>query len=326
VTSTSGILSEFEQIAQLMAPLTEQVEGAFALSDDAAVFSHAPHEEIVVTTDTLIADVHFFAGDNPRDVAHKLLGVNLSDLAAMGARPLHYTLNASYPANITTEWIADFAHGLDLMQKKYGIRLLGGDTTRTKGPLVLSLCAFGLIDKGMCLRRNGAGAGDLICVSGTIGDGALGLKAAKGELIDETGHLLNRYLRPQPRVQLGQALIGQATSCMDISDGLLGDLNHLLKQSACGADLEFDRIPLSDAARNNLLKDSSLITTVLNGGDDYELLFTIPKEKEKKLLDISRQSETKLHVIGSISTHLGLRLHQEDGHLMNIATHSYRHF
>lgn len=326
MTKPSKTLGEFEQIAQIMAPLAEQAEGAFALSDDAAVFSHGPSQEIVVTTDTLIADVHFFASDSPQDIAHKLLGVNLSDLASMGAKPLHYTLNASYPENITTGWIKDFAVGLGEMQKIYALSLLGGDTTRTTGPLVLSLSAFGSVDKGQCLRRNGAGAEDLLCVSGTIGDGALGLKVAKGELSDETGHLIHRYLHPQPRTNLGQALVRFATACMDISDGLLGDLDHMMKQSSCGAEIYLDKIPFSTAAQNHLLKDSSLLPTLLNGGDDYELLFSIPKEKEINLLKISEESQTQVQVIGSISANPGLRLYKKDGTLFDIETTGYRHF
>lgn len=326
MTKPSRTLGEFEQIAQIMAPLAKQAEGAFALSDDAAVFSHAPKQEIVVTTDTLVADVHFFADDSPQDIAHKLLGVNLSDLAAMGAKPLHYTLNASYPKNITTRWIKDFAFGLGEMQKIYGLSLLGGDTTRTTGPLVLSISAFGTVNKGLCLRRNGAGAGDLLCVSGSIGDGALGLKVAKGDLTDETGHLTHRYRHPQPRTILGQALVGCATACMDISDGLLGDLAHMMKQSSCGADIYLEKIPFSTATQNQLLKDSSLLPTLLNGGDDYELLFTIPKEKEISLLKISKDSQTKIQVIGSISANPGLRMYKEDRTLLDVERTGYRHF
>jgi len=326
VSKTLKPLGEFEQIAQIMAPLAEQAEGAFGLSDDAAVFSHAPHQEIVVTTDTLIADVHFFAEDSPEDIAHKLLGVNLSDLASMGAKPLHYTLNASYPKNITSQWLTRFASSLHALQKHYGLSLLGGDTTRTTGPLILSLTAYGLIEKGKCLRRNGARAGDLICVSGTIGDGALGLKVAKGEIEDTSQHLLTRYHHPQPRCALGQELLGHATACMDISDGLVGDLEHLIKQSACGADIDLTKIPLSDAAQNCLQKDSSLFSVVLSGGDDYELLFTIPKEKEINLFKIKEKSQTDLTVIGKITTDLELRLYQEGGHLFNLETTGYRHF
>lgn len=326
VVKKSDILGEFEQIAQIMAPLAEQVEGAFALGDDGAVFSHAPDQEIVVTTDTLIAGVHFFETDPPEDIARKLLGVNLSDLAAMGAKPLHYTLNASYPKDITTQWISAFASGLKVMQDKYDISLLGGDTTGTSGPLVLSLSAFGLVEKGQALRRNGARAGDLLCVSGTIGDSALGLNVAKGEITDETGHLLERYQHPQPRIKLGLGLHKIARACLDVSDGLLADLTHLCKQSGCGADVHIQKIPLSKAARICLTKDSSNLSTVLTGGDDYELLFSIPKTHQEKLCQISAETQTEIHIIGSISASLGIRLHQDDGTLFKPQSIGYRHF
>lgn len=318
----SKTLGEFEQIAQLMAPLAEKTKGAFALKDDGAVFSHGDEQEIVVTTDTLIADVHFFATDDPFDIALKLLAVNLSDLAAMGARPLHYTLNASYPQNITVDWISAFAKGLAHMQERFDISLLGGDTTKTPGPLTLSLSAFGLVKKGMALRRNGAREGDLICVSGTIGDGALGLKVAKGDLEDTSGYLLSRYLRPSPRIALGQSLIGLATACMDISDGLLGDFNHF----GCGGMIHMDKIPLSSQARQILDKDSEQIFTILNGGDDYELLFCINKKSLTNLEEIASKCETDIAVIGRITNDIGLTLYRPDGTIMQDIPSGYRHF
>ncbi|NVJ92468.1 MAG: thiamine-phosphate kinase [Methylocystaceae bacterium] len=318
----SKTLGEFEQIAQLMAPLAEKAKGAFALKDDGAVFSHRIDQEIVVTTDTLIAGVHFFATDDPFDIAVKLLAVNLSDLAAMGACPLHYTLNASYPQNITNDWISTFAKGLAHMQERFGISLLGGDTTKTPGPLTLSLSAFGLVKKSTALRRNGAGEGDLICVSGTIGDGALGLKVAKGDLEDTSGYLLSRYLRPSPRIALGQSLIGLATACMDISDGLLGDFNHL----GCGGIIHMDKIPLSAQARQILDKDSEQIFTILNGGDDYELLFCIDEKSRPVLEDIAHACETDIAVIGRITKDSDLSLLQPDGTTMSTIPSGYRHF
>lgn len=316
------MLGEFDQISKFMAPLAESAKGAFALTDDAAVFSHPENHEIVVTTDTLIAGVHFFADDPADLIAKKLLGVNLSDLAAMGAKPLHYTLNASYPSDISIEWIEQFVSGLADMQETYGIVLLGGDTTRTPGPLTLSLSAFGVIEQGNALRRTTAKPGDLLCVSGTIGDGALGLKVAQGHLKDETGFLLDRYCCPQPRTKLSQGLVGLATACMDISDGLLADMAHF----NVGAEISLEKIPLSQAAKKAIEKDSSLYETILTGGDDYELLFSIKAADKEILAELARSSDTKVSIIGRISDNFALTVYGLDGQKVECQSTGYRHF
>ncbi|SCA55127.1 Thiamine-monophosphate kinase [Candidatus Terasakiella magnetica] len=316
------MLGEFEQIAQIMAPLAQKAKGAFALKNDAAVFHHGAGEEIVVTTDTLVAGVHFFANDAPVLIAKKLLGVNLSDLASMGARPTHYTLNASYPKDITTDWIKSFASGLGEMQDNFDICLLGGDTTHTIGPLTLSLTAFGTISQGMSLPRLGARVGDLVCVSGTIGDAALGLLVAQGKLEDQRGHLLKRYHVPIPRIHLGQELVGLAKTCLDISDGLVTDMAHM----QVGIDIELSKIPLSKAAQQALEKDSSLLNSILNGGDDYELLFTIAPEDREKLLESAKKTNTDISIIGRITEQKALRLMKEDGTCLSNITPGYRHF
>jgi len=316
------MLGEFEQIAKIMAPLAQKAKGAFGLTDDAAVFQHAPDQEIVVTTDTLIAGVHFFASDPPETIARKLLGVNLSDLAAMGAQPLHYTLNASYPRDIKLDWLKSFAAGLKAMQDTYGIVLLGGDTTATPGPLCLSLTAFGTVPKGQAIRRTTARVGDLICTSGTIGDGALGLLVAQGRLEDQSGHLLGRYRCPQPRTALGVALSSLATACLDISDGLLTDFTHMKK----GGEIYLSSIPLSKPAQHLLEQDSELFATILNGGDDYELLFCVAPENENVLKTIAQKTATPITVIGRITTGEGVRLLDQDNNQVPVETAGYRHF
>ncbi|WP_135077799.1 thiamine-phosphate kinase [Terasakiella sp. SH-1] len=316
------MLGEFEQIAQIMAPLAEKAEGAFALKNDAAVFHHDAGEEIVVTTDTLIAGVHFFETDEPELLAQKILGVNLSDLAAMGAKPAHYTLNASYPADITSDWIKRFAHGLHETQKRFNISLLGGDTTRTPGPLCFSLTAYGTVTKGKALQRLGARVGDLVCVSGTIGDAALGLLAMQNKIKDESGWLAFRYQVPNARTALGQALVSVARSCLDISDGLITDMRHM----QVGMEIEQKAIPLSDAAQHAIAEDSSFFGQVLNGGDDYELLFSIAPDKAEQLTDIAEQTATKISIIGRITESPEIRILQEDGQLYTDYPHGYRHF
>jgi len=316
------MLGEFDQIAQIMAPLAQKAKGAFGLKDDAAVFTAEEGEEIVVTTDTLIAGVHFFADDPADTIAHKLLGVNLSDLAAMGARPLYYTLNASYPKDITVDWIKQFAKGLSDMQDRYDITVIGGDTTRTPGPLCLSLTAFGTVKQGKALRRTTSRVGDLLCVSGTIGDGALGLRVAQGEILDPTGHLLNSYRSPVARTELGMQLNGLATACMDISDGLLGDFSHMGQ----GAEIKLSDIPLSGAAKNCLSQDSSWLATILNGGDDYELMFTIDPKNKDQLKSIAQASNCQISIIGRIIASPELIILDETGQKIDLKTNSYRHF
>jgi len=317
-----NVLGEFEQIAQIMAPLAEKAEGAFALQNDGAVFSHAPGDEFVVTTDTLIAGVHFFADDAPEDIACKLLGVNLSDLAAMGATPAYYTLNASYPGDIKVSWIKSFAKGLYSTQSRYGLHLLGGDTTRTQGPMILSLSAYGTLKQGKSLPRQGAQAGNLLCVTGTIGDAALGLQVAQRKLKDPSGSLLSRYLRPEPRVELGQRLPGLAITCLDVSDGLTCDFEHM----QVGGDIFVNDIPLSPAARHALKQDSALLPAILNGGDDYELLFTIDAKDRNILTKLADETHTKITVIGRITDKNETRLLRADGTQLTDLQKGYRHF
>lgn len=318
----SKALGEFEQISQIMAPLAQKAKGAFSLQNDAAVLSHAANEEMVITTDTLVAGVHFFPDDPPESIAVKVLGVNLSDLAAMGATPLHYTLNTSYPSEITTDWIKRFATGLQKMQDQYGITLIGGDTTRTPGPATFSLSAIGTVQQGRALERLTTSPGDDIYVSGTIGDSALGLLAAQGKINDPNGFLLDRYRHPRPRTKLGQGLLGLATACLDISDGLLTDLSHF----QAGASLCITDIPLSAAARELVSEDSSLWSSVLNGGDDYELLFTVSPQKEKELMDLSETSQTPVKKIGRITEGSERIVLDEEGQPLKLKTTGYRHF
>lgn len=317
------MLGEFDQIHRFMAPLA-QSEGAMALKNDGAVFAAATGHEIVVTTDTLIADVHFFADDNPADIAAKLIGVNLSDLAAMGATPLYYTLNTSYnDQSLSSAWIRDFSDGLAIQQARYGISLLGGDTTRTRGPLVLSLTAFGQVPVRQALPRTGAKTGDLICVSGTIGDSALGLALCQRlDTSEGDSFLIERYRRPQPRVKLGIALRGIARTCLDISDGLLADLGHM----DCGAALYLADIPLSTAAQHICQNDPAQYVALLSGGDDYELLFTIPAENRKLLEALSRNTETAISVIGHVTDSDRIELFDQNNQIITPKKTGYRHF
>ncbi len=265
---------EFGLIARHFRPLAGP--GGLDLGDDAALLDPPPGRTLVLAADAMVAGVHFLPDDPPGDIGRKLLRVNLSDLAAMGAVPLGYLMTTAFPTGTDDAWIAAFAAGLAADQREFGLAVLGGDTVSTPGPMTLSLTILGHVAPGRALRRRGARPGDEIWVSGTIGDGALGLRALRGQVADDAaGHLAGRYRLPRPRLALGQALVGLARAAMDVSDGLVQDLGHLCRAAAppCAAVIEAASVPLSPAARAALAADPGLLAAVLGGGDDYELLF-----------------------------------------------------
>ena len=267
---------EFALIARHFRPLAGP--GSLDLRDDAALLTPPPGKQLVLTADAMVGGVHFLPDDPPDQIGQKLLRVNLSDLAAKGATPLGYLMTVSTPKNTPDAWFAGFAAGLARDQATYGCTLLGGDTTSTPGPISLSLTIIGHVTPGLSVHRFGASAGDGIWVTGTIGDGALGLLVALGKLEDPSGFLLNRYRLPQPRV--GLAIGGIASAGMDVSDGLVQDLGHICRASAVGAEIEAERVPLSDAAR---AAGPDWLQTRLTGGDDYELLLAVPPARETAL-------------------------------------------
>lgn len=257
--------AEFGLIARYFRPLAGP--GALDLLDDAAVFAPPAGRELVVTADAMVAGVHFLPDDPADLVGRKLLRVNLSDLAAMGAVPLAYLMTVSAPRETPDAWFAGFAAGLAADQVEFGITLLGGDTTSTPGPMSLSLTCMGHVAPGLAVRRVGARVGDGLWVTGTIGDGALGLAALQGRLADPTGYLAGRYRLPQPRV--GFLRPGLVRAAMDVSDGLVQDAGHLARAGGVGVLIEAGLVPLSEAAR---AAGPAWLETCLTGGDDYELL------------------------------------------------------
>ncbi|EWY39192.1 thiamine-monophosphate kinase [Skermanella stibiiresistens SB22] len=276
---------EFGRIDRYLKPLAAGFSGALGLTDDAAVFGIPAGHELVVTTDALVAGVHFLPDDPPADIAAKMLRVNLSDLAAMAAEPLAYSLVTSLPRDIGDDWLAAFATGLAEDQRAYGIHLLGGDSVSTPGPITLSVTAMGLVPTGRALRRGGAGPGDLVFVSGTIGDAALGLRVLQGTLTaEDPDPLIDRYRRPRPRLALVPVLRRFATAGLDVSDGLVADLAHLCDVSGRAAVIDASQVPLSASARAVVGKDPRLLSTVLTGGDDYEIVFTIRPTDRDALL------------------------------------------
>ncbi|MBK1697934.1 thiamine-phosphate kinase [Rhodovibrio salinarum] len=325
---------EFELIARHFAPLAADVSGAFGLQDDAAVIQPESGRDLVYTSDTISAGVHYLPDDPAGDVARKLLRVNLSDLAAMGARPEGYLLNAAFQADVEETWIAEFAAGLAADQESYGIHIWGGDTTRTQGATVLSLSAIGSVPHGQCLRRSGARAGNYIFVSGTIGDAAFGLKIALGELADELDGgtqaiLVDRYRRPRPRVTLGEGLLARnlATAALDISDGLVADLAHLCAASGLAAEIDAAALPLSTGVQQLIERDSARLSTALTGGDDYELVFAVPSERRDALVELARELDLPLTCIGHLEEGAGeVTVRGPDGTVVKTAQTGWQHF
>lgn len=293
--------SEFDIIRQYFAPLSEGAPGALGLTNDAALWRPSSGHDGVVTADCMVAEVHFFADDPADSVAEKILAVNLSDLASMGARPSAYTLAAAWPAEMDEDWIARFAGGLQRAQSAYGVDLIGGDTVATPGPLTLSLTAFGEVLENQSLSRSEARPGDNIYVTGTIGDAALGLKVLKGELEISSGRpefLIDRYRRPQARTSVGMGLLGVATSAIDVSDGLAADLGHIAEQSDVDIQVQVADIPLSEAARSAVEADETLLEDILGGGDDYELAFTAPADRDAEITELASSSGVPITRIG----------------------------
>ncbi|MBB6250258.1 thiamine-phosphate kinase [Nitrospirillum iridis] len=297
-------LGEFDRIARYFRPLAQGFPGAMALRDDAAYVRVPPGKELVVTTDAMVAGVHFFPDDAPALVAGKLLRTNLSDLAAKGADPLAYSLVTSLPRALPEDWLAGFASGLAADQAEFGIHLLGGDSTVTDGPITLVISALGLVDSGAAVHRQGAGAGDLVFVTGTIGDATLGLALAQGRKgpvpEEDREFLLDRFHRPRPRLGLGPVLRAGATASADVSDGLLADLGHIARESGLMAVLEAERIPLSVPARRMLAANACAITDLVTGGEDYEVVFTAPPAARPALMAAAAKAKLTVTEIGAL--------------------------
>jgi thiamine-monophosphate kinase len=323
--------SEDDLIARFFAPIAGQ--GGLGLRDDAALVSIGANEELVVTTDALAAGVHFFTEDPPDSIARKALRVNLSDLAAKGARPAGFLLSLALPKDWREDWLSNFANALAEEARNFSCPLIGGDTIRSPGELFLSITALGAVPRGKMVRRDGARAGDRIYVSGTIGDAAAGLMLRTQKkaiaLLDAHARdfLLDRYLYPRPRLGLAPVLGAYASAAMDISDGLVGDLTKMLRVSGVSARIELRHIPLSDAARSALAANSSLHERLLTGGDDYEILCTVPPHESRSFEAAAKKARIDVTAIGMVEAgHDAPCFLDQDGTKKTFARGSFSHF
>ena len=315
--------SEFNLIQQFFTrPAKRTVLG---VGDDAALIRIAPENELAISTDMLLAERHFFSGDDPESLGHKALAVNLSDLAAMGATPRWVLLSLALP-DANENWLTRFCAGWFALAEQHGVSLIGGDTTR--GALTFSVTAMGEVARGKALRRSGAQVGDEIWVSGTLGDAALAL-AYLQRRIQITPHaaaaVLPRLHRPTPRVKLGQKLLELANSAIDISDGLLADLGHILQASNVGAEIHLEAIPLSEALRTYWQEDVAR-QAALAGGDDYELCFTAKPKQHAALEQLGKRLKLPLSCIGQITRKPGLVVRDADHQIVNIEGTGFDHF
>lgn len=318
-------LSEFQLIERYFSALCPSRDDVvLGVGDDCALLQPPAGRQLAVSMDTLVEGRHFSPGAEPEALGHKCLAVNLSDLAAMGAVPAWLTLALTLPV-ANEAWLAAFAKGLGGLAQRHGVQLIGGDTT--KGPLSITLQVHGFVEPGRALRRDGAQAGDLIYVSGTLGDAGLALLAAQGLYVDmdELAFLRRRLNRPTPRLALGQALCGIASAAIDLSDGLGSDLKHICERSGVGATLYADQLPLSAGVAEYIAANGDWALP-LSAGDDYELCITVPAERQAEVETLAGEFDCGLTWVGMIEQRAGLRVSLPDGRQSDDIPTGYDHF
>jgi thiamine-monophosphate kinase len=321
-------MGEFDLIAR---HFTRKPKRALlGVGDDCALLQPRPGTQLAISSDMLVSGRHFFDDVDPASLGHKALAVNLSDLAACGARPLAFTLALALPA-IDDAWLSAFAQGLLALADAHGCELIGGDTTR--GPLNICITIFGETD-GRALLRSGAQAGDDVYISGHLGDAHLALLALQGQLhlpADLLAQTRRRLERPEPRVALGLGLRGVASAAIDVSDGLIGDLGHVLEDSGVGATVHADCLMTLLQARTHRLwpqcsAGAGALNSILSGGDDYELAFTAPQSARGQVLHAARGSNTPVTCIGRVEAETGLRVIDENGQILSHKLRAFDHF
>jgi len=314
---------EFDVIKQYFSKITQGNDSSdilLSIGDDAAVVSLPPDKELVVCTDTLNEGIHFPESTSPYDIAYKALAVNLSDIAAMGAQPIWFTLNISLP-EIKKQWIERFSQGLADLAGQYRLSLIGGDTTR--GPLSITITLAGHINKGQVLTRSNANIGDKVYLSGVTGEAAYALQKIldKKQVGEISEYFLNRLNRPTARVELGMGLVGIANACIDVSDGLLADVNHIAEQSCKGIHLYLDKIPSPEIKNTDDAKRFAL-----TGGDDYELVFCVDTEHHESLVNLMSENDIPITCIGEVVEQKGVRVFDKNNNQLEINKFGYQHF
>ncbi len=328
MTTPPARADEDALIARFFAPMAGP--GAEGLRDDAASLTPRPGHDLVLTTDAIVEGVHYLQGDPPESIARKALGVNLSDLAAKGTEPRGFLLTLALADDWTEEWLAGFADGLRAASAEYGCVLLGGDTVRAAGPTLVSITAIGEVPCGTIIRRQSARPGDRLCVSGTIGDAALGLIQCREPDLriaaEDRAYLIERYRHPRPRLALAPVLRAHARAAMDISDGLVGDLAKMLSEGM-SARVTIPDIPLSQAARQALAADPARLETILTGGDDYEILCAVAPESLGAFLEEAQGAGLPVSVIGTVLEGEGAPVFvAENGNERRFTKGGFRHF
>lgn len=317
--------SEFDIIRHYFTSIQSRSDVILGIGDDAAVLKVPEDHELVQSVDTLVAGVHFPTETSADDIAYKALAVNLSDMAAMGAEPAWFTLAITLPDD-DESWLKAFSESLSKLAKEFNVQLIGGDTTN--GPLTISITINGFVPNGKALTRNKAQVTDKVYVSGTIGDAALALAEWQGQcLLSEksNGYLKARLNRPTPQIGLGLLLREYASSCIDISDGLMADLGHIADSSDVGANIIFENIPRSKEFNLNLTDYSLIAPLILSGGDDYELCFTIPLSKQVVFEEVIKNTNIEVTCIGEIDSNKGVRCYLNDQEV-ELQTSGYVHF
>ena len=327
-------LGEFEIIARYFAPLATDA-AALGLRDDAAVLVISEGYELIATCDTLIEGVHFLADDSPDSIGYKALSVNLSDLAAKGARGHVYLLSLAVPRETPHAWFEGFSSGLRELQEATGITLVGGDTTASPGPLTITITALGLVAHGHAVLRHGAKTGDRLYVSGTIGDAYLGLRLLKDPALarswdlseQDMAFLIGRYRRPKPRTELVIPVRNFARGAIDVSDGLVGDVEKLARASHAGGLIEAGSVPFSPPAQKALQREPRLLATLLTAGDDYEIVAAVPEASAAAFEAEAQAKGVPVTMIGRIGGPSGdVRVLAPDGKLLELGRKGFAHF
>src|SRR5215475_6665288 len=327
-------LGSEEALIRLLAPLAIGAPGAFGLADDCALIAVEPGTQLVLKTDPVAEGVHFFGDDAPEDIGWKALAVNASDLAAKAARPLGYLMALSFPQAPTVAWLKGFAAGLEAAQAAFGCHLLGGDTDRRPGPITITITLLGTVEDPGMVRRGTARPGDVLFVSGTLGDAYLGLALRKDAALsgrwglarEEAQHLLGRFLRPQPRLALASALRAHASAAMDVSDGLAKDLARMCSASGCAGRVRHADVPLSAAAAKAVAADRALAVEMVTAGDDYEVLAAVPAANADAFRSRAVGDGIPVSPIGCMRAGSGIVIEGDEGRPLALDHLGWDHF